>query len=235
MTISERNKAYLVVGSHPWNQLVFEEVIANFPGEWSYLGSPEELNIEAVRRINPRYIFFLHWSWKVPDQIIDEFECVCFHMTDVPFGRGGSPLQNLIIRGYKDTKLTALQMTNEFDAGPIYIKELLSLDGNAEQIYIRATYMAAEMINRIIETTPEPFPQEGEVVVFKRRKPQESEIPRLESLVSLYDFVRMLDAEGYPRAFLEYKSFRFEFSKASCCEDRIVAEVTITKVNENGS
>ncbi len=27
-----------------------------------------------------------------------KFECVCFHMTDVPYGRGGSPLQNLIIR-----------------------------------------------------------------------------------------------------------------------------------------
>ncbi len=37
------------------------------------------------------------------------------HMTDVPYGRGGSPLQNLIARGHTSTKLTAMRMTAEVD------------------------------------------------------------------------------------------------------------------------
>jgi hypothetical protein len=57
-------------------------------------------------------------------------------MTDVPFGRGGSPLQNLIVRGRRETKLTALRMSREFDAGPVYMKEPLSLEGGAEEIYL---------------------------------------------------------------------------------------------------
>ena len=56
-------------------------------------------------------------------------------MTDLPYGRGGSPLQNLIIRGHKKTKISALRMVNELDAGPIYFKRSLSLNGNAQKIY----------------------------------------------------------------------------------------------------
>jgi len=55
-------------------------------------------------------------------------------MTYMPYGRGGSPLQNLIVRGYRHTKLTALRMVEEFDAGPVYLKEDLCLEGNAEEI-----------------------------------------------------------------------------------------------------
>lgn len=225
--------SYIVVGSKPWNKRVFDEVISKLPGEWHFISSPNELTIEYVKNINPRYIFFLHWSWKVPDDIIDNYECVCFHMTDVPYGRGGSPLQNLIIRGHRHTKLSALRMTHDFDAGPVYLKEDLCLMGNAEEIYIRATYLSAEMIKRIIREQPEPVPQTGEPTIFKRRKPEESEIPSIGSLEALYDFIRMLDAEGYPYAFLKYKGFRYEFRRAALYDGRIVADVIITPLRED--
>ena len=223
---------YIVAGSKPWNRRVFDEVITKLPGEWHFIGSPQELTLENVKKINPRYIFFLHWSWKVPPDIINKYECICFHMTDVPYGRGGSPLQNLIVRGHRHTKLTALRMTEELDAGPVYFKEDLCLEGNAEEIYIRATYLAARMIRRIIEERPEPQPQTGEVVIFKRRKPHQSRIPELPNLQALYYFIRMLDAEGYPKAFIEYAGFRYEFSRAALYNGRIIADVKITPIEE---
>lgn len=234
-----RNEAtkhtYIVVGSKPWNRRVFNEIIVHYPGEWHFIERPEDLRLEVVSMLSPRYIFFLHWSWKVPDEIVNNYECVCFHMTDVPYGRGGSPLQNLILRGHRHTKLTALRMVKEFDAGPVYLKEDLCLEGNAEEIYIRASYLAARMIRRIIEEQPKPQPQMGEVVVFKRRRPHESRIPELPNLQALYDFIRMLDAEGYPRAFLEYAGFRYEFSRAALYDGRIIADVKITPIAEEDS
>jgi methionyl-tRNA formyltransferase len=222
------NHTYLVVGSRPWNRRVFDEIIAEYPGKWHFIDRREYLTLQTVSKFSPRYIFFLHWSWKVPSDIINNYECVCFHMADVPYGRGGSPLQNLIIRGHRHTKLTALRMTEEIDAGPVYLKEDLCLQGNAEEIYIRATYLAAKMIRRIIEKQPQPQFQTGEVTIFKRRNPEESRIPELPDLQSLYDFIRMLDAEGYPRAFLEYAGFRYEFSRAALYDGRIIADVKIT-------
>jgi methionyl-tRNA formyltransferase len=228
MTVEAPGQTYVVTGSKPWNRRLFDDTLSKLPGRWHYVGSTEQLTAEAVRALDPRYIFFLHWSWKVPDEIVDGWECVCFHMTDVPYGRGGSPLQNLIARGHRQTKLTALRMTGAFDAGPVYMKEDLCLEGGAEEIYIRAAALSAEMVRRIAADEPAPLAQSGEAVVFKRRRPEESEIPRLDSLGALHDFIRMLDAEGYPRAFLDQQGFRYEFSRAALYDGRVVADVTIT-------
>ena len=68
-------------------------------------------------------------------------------MTDLPYGRGGSPLQNLIVRGKKDTMLSAIQVEKELDAGAIYMKMPLSLEGSAAQILRRASNIIFEQGN----------------------------------------------------------------------------------------
>jgi methionyl-tRNA formyltransferase len=223
---------YIVVGSKPWNYQVFKEVLEKQQGNWYFVNSNDMLVIDKIECISPRYIFFLHWSFKISDEIINNYECVCFHMTDVPYGRGGSPLQNLIIRGHQNTKLTALRMTQEFDAGAVYCKKELCLAGNAEEIYIRATYLSAQMIKEIIQEQPEPISQSGEITIFKRRKPAESEISELNSLPKLYDFIRMLDAQGYPHAYIEHQGFKYSFRRSALYDGRIVADVTITPIGE---
>ena len=230
--MSKQEEVYLVVGSKSWSRQVFDERISTLSGRWHFLGAREELTLAEVRKLSPRYIFFLHWSWKVPDELISDYECICFHMTDVPYGRGGSPLQNLIMRGHRQTKLTALRMTQNLDAGPVYMKEDLSLEGRAEEIYIRATHLSARMIATLICSKLQPVAQTGEPAIFKRRKPEESEIPELESLQALHDFIRMLDAEGYPKSFLMHKGFRYEFSRAVRDDGQIVSEVTIRQAAE---
>jgi methionyl-tRNA formyltransferase len=228
----EKELRYVVAGSKAWNRTVFNEVISGYPGEWHLVRVPEDLTLELLQKIKPAYIFFLHWSWKVPPEIICNHKCVCFHMTDVPYGRGGSPLQNLISRGHRQTKLTALLMVDEFDAGPVYLKEPLCLEGNAEEIFIRATYLSAKMIKRIIAENLQPVFQTGETVIFKRRTPEQSRMEKQESLQALHDFIRMLDAEGYPKSFLEYEGFRYEFSRAALYDERIKADVVITPIKE---
>lgn len=224
-------KRYLVAAAKPWNRRIFEETIRAYPGEWHFVSDPAQLTVESVEALDPRYLFFPHWSWIVPTALVERWECVCFHMTDVPFGRGGSPLQNLVSRGHRETKLTALRMTDELDAGPVYLKRPLSLEGDAEEIYLRAAELTAGMIREIAEAEPAPVAQEGEPTVFRRRKPAESEIPPVDGLLQLHDFIRMLDADGYPRAYLEHAGFRYELSRAALREGRILADVTITPID----
>ena len=90
----------------------------------------KELTVEIVRRINPKFIFFPHWSYMIPKNIYNSYNCIIFHMTDLPYGRGGSPLQNLIVRGFKTTMISAIKCVKEIDAGPIYQKKPLSLEGS---------------------------------------------------------------------------------------------------------
>jgi methionyl-tRNA formyltransferase len=230
--VAAEDQRYLVVGCKPWNRRVFQEVIAGYPGRWEYLDQRGELTLARLTALGPRYLFFLHWSWKVPPEITAAFECVCFHMTDVPYGRGGSPLQNLIARGHRRTRLTALRMTDEMDAGPVYGKEELSLEGGAEEIFIRATRLAAAMAARIAAERPAPVAQTGAATTFARRRPADSAIPAgpapAPTLEGLHDFIRMLDADGYPRAFIDHGGFRFSFRRAALYDGRVEADVVIT-------
>jgi methionyl-tRNA formyltransferase len=226
------DQKYVVIGSKKWNRSIFDEKISMFPGTWFFFDDVKLLDEDLLDTIKPRYIFVLHWSSMVPDDILNEYECVCFHMTDLPFGRGGSPLQNLIISGHRKTKLTALKMTSELDAGPVYLKEELSLEGSAEEIYIQATYLSAKMIRKLIEDEPSPLPQVGEIVKFKRRNPSQSKIISSTSLCDLFDFIRMLDADGYPNAFLEHNGFRYEFRRATLYDKKIICDVKITKIED---
>ncbi len=223
---------YLVAGRHPWNQQHFDELTDSRCQGWEFCNSPEQLIKLTGVSCEYRFIFFLHWSEKIPEHLLARYECICFHMTDVPYGRGGSPLQNLIARGHRKTVLTALRMTAEFDAGPVYMKRELSLEGgSAEEIYQRASRLSCEMAKEIAASEPQPTEQVGEVVVFKRRKPAESQLPVNSSdLMNVFDHIRMLDAEGYPQAFLEIGNLRFEFSRSALYHDRIQADVKITKV-----
>jgi methionyl-tRNA formyltransferase len=189
----------------------------------------EELNAADLASLSPTYIFFPHWSYIIPRDVYEQFTCVVFHMTDLPYGRGGSPLQNLILRGHEKTKISALKVEEGIDTGGIYLKRNLSLSGTAEEIYLRSGEIMYEMICEIVNKKLQPVSQSGEVVVFKRRKPEESNIEGIQTREALYDFIRMLDAEGYPHAYLENEHFRFEFTRASFKKESIVADVRIIK------
>jgi methionyl-tRNA formyltransferase len=219
--------SYVVATTKPWNLEAYARFVSGTKGDWHLIEHPDGLTKEAIERIAPRYVFFPHWSWKVPSDIVNAAECVLFHMTDLPFGRGGSPLQNLIVRGEVHTKMSAVRMTDDIDAGPIYLKRPLSLDGSAEEIFRRASVLVFEMIDEIITNRPVPVAQTGTPTFFNRRTPSQSVMPDAKSVRELYDHIRMLDAETYPPAFLDFGRWRIEFSNARLCDDGVKAKVVI--------
>ena len=219
---------YIIATSRLWNQDLLKN-LQNIEGRnFHYIGSPIELTLPRLLKLNPRYIFFPHWSHIIPSEIYSKFECVMFHMTDLPFGRGGSPLQNLIVRGIRKTKISAFKCNAEVDAGPIYLKRPLSLHGSAQEIYQRATKEVENMIVEILKTNPVPVHQEGKVTMFKRRKPEESNLAGIKTLDEAFDLIRMLDADGYPHAFLNIGPLKLQFTRAVRKADEVLADVRIT-------
>lgn len=228
------NKGNVVVATiRPWNIERYHSWTPP-PGFKKYLISEKEkLTYAKLQKLNPRYIFFPHWSWVITPQIYENFECVIFHETDLPFGRGGSPLQNLIVRGIYRTKISAIRAVKEVDAGSIYLKRSLDLSsGSARVIFERVSVVVFSMIDKILADNPKPKPQRGKVVIFKRRKPEMSRVPANLTSRKLYDFIRMLDAEGYPRAFIEHNGYRLEFCNVRLNKDSIEADVLINKEYE---
>lgn len=225
---------YIILSEKSWNKSLVEKLAQKVTAHWFLIDQKQDFNVEKLAEINPDKIFIPHWSYIIPAEIYNAYECVVFHMTDLPYGRGGSPLQNLIAKGHQNTKVSALRVVKELDAGDIYLKKPLSLLGTAEEIFMRASDVMENMVVEIINQDLKPQAQEGEPTVFRRRKPMDSDIGELTQLEQIFDYIRMLDAEGYPHAYLETKHFRLEFSRASLkANQSIIADVRIIpKVNE---
>lgn len=224
-------ESILIVSEKSWNKELVSYLQSTMPQYAFYLISQkEDFTVERIGSISPVKIFIPHWSYIIPSAIFERYECIVFHMTDLPYGRGGSPLQNLIVRGLTATKLSALRVEVGLDTGPVYLKMDLSLSGTAEEIFVRVNKLVGKMIVEIIQNNLQPVPQEGDPVVFKRRKPEQSDMSGLEKLEEIFDYIRMLDADGYPHAYIEKGEFRYEFTRASIKADgSIVADVKITK------
>ncbi|MNX53251.1 Methionyl-tRNA formyltransferase [compost metagenome] len=220
---------HVIAASRVWDPAMLDRLREATGQDFALIDRKEDLTAERLAALAPGYVFFPHWSYLIPRAIHERFACVIFHMTDLPFGRGGSPLQNLIARGIYETKVSALRCEAGLDAGPVYLKRPLSLHGAAEEIYRRATRVIEGMIVEILRDSPQPVPQEGEPTTFARRRPEESDLAPLRELEQLFDHIRMLDAEGYPKAFLETEHFRFEFDRAALRGESVLADVRITR------
>lgn len=217
----------IIVSNKEWHRKYINEIATRTNKDVIYIDNKECITHDYLNKLQPEWVFFPHWSYIIPAEVYENMNCVIFHMTDLPFGRGGSPLQNLIARGIYETKLSALKCTAQLDAGDIYIKQPLSLWGTAEEIYLRAAELTKEMIIQIVKEKPQLHKQQGEPVVFRRRKPSEGDIGKFKSLSEVFDYIRMLDADTYPPAFLDKNNLHIEFTRASLKEGYILADAKI--------
>tara|TARA_B100000674_G_scaffold498856_1_gene539978 strand:- start:4797 stop:5456 length:660 start_codon:yes stop_codon:yes gene_type:complete len=166
----------------------------------------ELLTVDLVIRHSPDFILFYGWSWYVPSEIVSGYSCLMLHPSALPSFRGGSPLQNQIIRGVTSTKSTIFLMDHGLDTGDILRQAELSLEGNIPDIFSRLSTSGFDMTVDIINNGFNAIPQSNvDCSVFKRRTPSDSEITQSElqhqSAKYLYNKVRMLTGP-YPRAYI---------------------------------
>ena len=227
-----QQRPLLLLSSRPWNGALADRLSRRLTRPVKSITAPSQLTPEAVAAINPQWIFVPHWSHWIPESIWWPWRTVIFHMTDLPYGRGGSPLQNLIQRGHTSTMLTALRCSAGLDAGDVYLKQPLSLHGSAEEIFLRADGLIEQMIEHIVDEEPLATPQQGEPVLFSRRSPAQSHLASCPEgdIAAWYDQIRMLDAEGYPHAFLEAHGMRMEFRRVCQLSDCLHADERIIPI-----
>jgi len=191
------------------------------------LSSPKKLTINYLRRRKPEIIFFPDWSWIIPNEIISNYKCICFHESNLPKFRGGSPIQNQIIRGITKTKTTAFIMNEKIDAGDIILQKNLSLEGSIQEIFSRMSENDYSLILKIINGKYKRRKQSGKPTTYSRRKPKESELKNLNHSTNyLYNFIRMLE-DPYPNAFIRIGKQKLIFKKAIYNNKKLSLEVKI--------
>lgn len=210
---------------------LYDNIFKDLTSKFCYIRNKEDLTYENLNKLQPAYVFFPHWSYIIPSKIYESFNCIIFHMTDLPFGRGGSPLQNLIVRGIYDTKISAIKCSKILDGGDVYLKRDFSLrDKAAKELYKDVGYIIKDMILEIVNNNPECTPQAGQVVEFSRRTSEMSDISKLNNIEKVYDYIRMLDAPGYPYAYLKEKNIKYSFTDVKKQGGKLYASVCIEEI-----
>jgi methionyl-tRNA formyltransferase len=217
---------YLFCAYRDWALKLFQKLKKKYPDMY-LLSSPKKLTINYLKRKKPEIIFFPDWSWIIPNEIISNYKCICFHESNLPKFRGGSPIQNQIIRGVTKTKTTAFIMNEKIDAGDIILQKNLSLEGSIQEIFSRMSENDYSLILKIMNGRYKRKKQSGKPTTYSRRKPKESELKSLNhSIRYLYNFIRMLE-DPYPNAFIRIGKQKLIFKKAIYNNKKLSLEVKI--------
>jgi methionyl-tRNA formyltransferase len=197
----------------------FETLARRFPTRtFLLITKKEDLTVTRIEEMKPDIIFFPHWSWLIDREIVNRYECVIFHTSNLPHGKGGSPLQNQIVRKIYHSNVCAVRADETLDGGDIYCRRdiFLGLGSIEEILRVISETIFHDLIPSILEQNLVPEKQSGQSVVYRRRRQADSDLQAatIVNLVDLFDFVRMLDGEGYPKAFVELNNLVVELSEA---------------------
>jgi len=188
-----------------------------------------KFSIDDLRRIKPDWVFFFHWSEIVPEFIFSEFRCVVIHTGNLPDDRGGSPIQNQILKGTVSTRVNLIEMKSEVDSGGIYTNKPITLQGSLRDIWFTIARVASELIIECVQKKLSPIPQSGNSKSYKRRKDNELIFEDSKDISYIYDQIRMLDAEDYPNPYIQIGRYVLEFSRAKINNGEIISDVRIVK------
>ncbi len=165
---------------------------------------------KKINAVNPDYILFYGWSWIIKKNIYKNYKCLMLHPSKLPKFRGGSPIQNQIIRNIKKSGLTIFEINEILDGGDILFQHSMSLAGNLNDIFIRMIKIGYKGTYKIFNSRKIKKIRQNHqnATYFKRRNPKDSEITLQEiknfSPNYILNKIRML-ADPYPNAFIKLK------------------------------
>ncbi len=197
-----------LIGYRSWAIEIYESISKTFyQNEYLKIYSASDFNESRLDSFGPDLILFYGWSKIIPERIVSQYTCLMLHPSPLPRYRGGSPIQNQIIRGEKDSAVTIFIMDEGIDTGDIVGQEKMSLSGEIDDIFKRMTEIGTTLTERFLEGNYSITKQNSqESTYFTRRKPAQSEITIEELIESpghyIFNKIRMLTGP-YPPAFIK--------------------------------
>ena len=200
------NKIFLVSKSSLWSDNLSELLKSQFDCYYFNDDSYQEL-----LSLQPDWVFFFHWSERVPKEIYKNNKCAIIHTGNLPKGRGGTPIQNQILDGIIESKVNIITMEEELDSGKVYCSLPITLQGSITDIWLSISERAHKLIKKCVQDNPDPKSQMGEVQIYRRNKNNELPLGSARDLIEIHKFIQMLDGKTYPKAFLRIGNFKLFF------------------------
>ena len=158
-------------------------------------------------------LFLLGCTKIVKKDILDRNKHnLVIHESDLPQGRGWSPIAWQVLTGKNKIPVTVFEAEEALDSGPVYIKDHINLDGTEllPEIKEKQGIKTKELVLEMVEIYPTLHgkKQTGESSFYPRRTHKDDRLDINKSIKNQFNHLRIVDNEKYP-AWFEYNNRRY--------------------------
>lgn len=144
---------------------------------------------------------------------------IVVHPSNLPKGRGFSPIAWDIIGGASEITFCLLEAVEGVDRGPVYLRKKIKLNGyelNGEIKVLQGSVVIDMCINYIKNyKILSPIMQSGEATYYPRRTTNNSELDINQSIRQQFNLLRIVDNDKYPAYFfIDDKKYILKIEKA---------------------
>lgn len=174
------------------------------------------LNISKIKNCSAKLIF--SHNDVVPGDVLCLLSCekkfhklslnkynLVVHESDLPKGKGWSPLTWQIIEGKKNIPITLFEANSSIDSGDIYENFLINTNGTEliEELRELQANATSKLILNFIKKYPKIHgnKQSGEDSFYRKRTYKDSELNVSKTIAEQFNLLRVSDNERYPAFF----------------------------------
>ena len=159
------------------------------------------------------FLFLIACQQIVAKPVRDRFDFVLVvHASDLPKGRGWSPLVWQLLEGENDIPVTLLNAEDGVDSGAVWITERVHFEGIEvhQEIHDRVSRATVALMSWALDNcrSAQPREQSGEPTYYRKRTPADSELKPDMTIGEAFDLLRVCDPVRYP-AFFDHRGQRY--------------------------
>jgi len=194
-----------------WINPAVSDLVLQWLGEGHYVNWSHD----ARRLPAADFGFYLSYGRIVDRATLDKhLHNLVVHESDLPKGRGWSPLSWQILEGCNRITATLFEAADSVDSGVIYQQEIMTFDGRELVDELRAKQARAtlnlclQFVARFPDSAGEGRQQQGEPTFYPKRTPVDSRLDPTKTLAEQINQLRVADNARYP-AFMDIGGQRY--------------------------
>ena len=160
------------------------------------------------------FLFLVSCSEIIKEQILKKFKhALVLHASELPEGKGWSPHVWNILEGKNILTISLLNAASKVDAGDIWIKTQVTLEGHElfDEINHKLFVAEVELMTKAIDNVNEIIPKaqvKTQGIYYAKRTPEDSRLDPNKTLLQQFNLLRIADEIRYP-AFFEYLGCKY--------------------------
>ena len=204
---------------------------------------PEVLinNKEALNKITSKkadILIVVAYGLIIPEEILNAYNGHIYniHASLLPRWRGAAPIHRAIEAGDKETGITIMKIVNKLDAGPMIMKEKVSIAGEDTTDFLskKLSKLGASMINTLLKNI-----ERGKVIKLEKQNEEDvtyaKKINKLEAIADLNNSPEVLCQKirafnPFPMININFEGKSLKIVKAKIYNKEIKKNIAIGKL-----